>query len=73
MKKIIEDWKPTDYLLLGVVCLLMLGKRLALLNTQLNHEEAKEIVTILNILSGKLIYRGLEMCHLGVRVRIFLP
>lgn len=35
----------------------MLGKRLALLNTQLNYEEAKEIDSILSILSGKLIYR----------------
>jgi len=35
----------------------MLGKRLALLNTQLNYEESKELVSILNILSGKLIYR----------------
>ena len=57
MKKIIEDWKTADYLLLGIVCLLMLGKRLVLLNTQLNPEEGKEIEAILNILNGKLIYR----------------
>jgi hypothetical protein len=57
MKKVIEKWKPTDWLLLGLVCLLMFGKRLVLLDTQLNPEEAKEIESILNILNGKLIYR----------------
>jgi hypothetical protein len=57
LKKAIQNWKPTDWLLLGLVCLLMFGKRLVLLDTQLNPEEGKEIDSILNILNGKLVYR----------------
>ncbi len=50
-------WLFSDAFLLYFVCFLMFGKRLWLLDYQINPEEGKEILQALDILKGKVIYR----------------
>lgn len=50
-------WLYKDAFLLYLVCFLMFGKRLLLLDYQINPEEGKELLQALDILKGKIIYR----------------